>query len=132
MMTGLLWIVGVYGAFVAMLHVVYRLQRGRETERSVHVVLVTKDNGLYIEWYLRSLVFFSRVRGRSVSITVIDEGSADETVPIIEQFARGRDDVRLERKFCSWQQFLEAHPHDAVYLLQLSGMGPGVDIPAFL
>jgi hypothetical protein len=50
-------------------------------------VLVSNDNQLQIEWYIRSILFFSWVKGKSIHITVVDEESTDDTLKIIEKLA---------------------------------------------
>lgn len=51
MWTGLMLFVGSYIFCVCMLHA---LKRPNEEVRSYHLLLVTKDNQLHIEWYIRS------------------------------------------------------------------------------
>lgn len=85
-MLGLFTILACYGLAVLAVHAYYRRTR-RSARASSHVVLVTKNNQSSIEWYLRSLFFFSKVRGRVISTTVLDEGSTDDTLRIVRKLA---------------------------------------------
>lgn len=85
-MLGLFAIVACYGIAVLAVHAWYRRTR-RSAKVSSHVVLVTKNNQSSIEWYLRSLFFFSKVRGRTISTTVLDEGSTDDTLDIVRKLS---------------------------------------------
>ncbi|MNI90129.1 hypothetical protein D3C73_1476200 [compost metagenome] len=43
---------------------------------------------MQVEWYIRSLLFFSRLKGRDVHVTIADEGSTDDTIAIAERFRK--------------------------------------------
>jgi hypothetical protein len=85
-MLGLFAILACYGVAVLAVHAYYRRSR-RARGKASHVVLVTKNNQSSIEWYLRSLFFFSKMRGRAISTTVLDEGSTDDTLHIVRKLA---------------------------------------------
>jgi cellulose synthase/poly-beta-1,6-N-acetylglucosamine synthase-like glycosyltransferase len=87
MIPGLLWIIGTYGLCVILVHIAYGLRRRR---RSVvrHYVLVSRNHQLQIEWYIRSLRLVSWIKGQEVNITVIDDGSTDETLEIVRKLQR--------------------------------------------
>jgi hypothetical protein len=92
MIVGLLVIFGAYGLAVAMVHLLGFLSGSKRT-RPVYYVLITRDNAMHIEWYLRSLLFFSALKGRTVKMIVLDEGSGDETTAIAERMAAARPGV---------------------------------------
>ncbi|MFE5324122.1 hypothetical protein ACFQ88_36130 [Paenibacillus sp. NPDC056579] len=87
MMLGLLWIFGSYAASIALVHWCYR--RHRKSDRKItHLLLITHNNQMQVEWYIRSLLFFSRLKGRDVHVTIADEGSTDDTLAIAERFRK--------------------------------------------
>jgi hypothetical protein len=121
MWIGLLWIAGCYGLSIAILHLCFRKPQELRG-KAVKVLLVTKNNQTQIEWYIRSLFFVSRLRGRELSATVLDEGSTDETVKIIERLSHS-DGMNLE--WCGPDQTLEdllaAYESEPVILVNLGG-----------
>lgn len=88
MIVGLCWIIGSYGLCVLIVHLLYAMnpiQAGNMTP--VHYMVLTKNNQVNIEWYLRYLWFFSWLKGKHIKVTVIDNGSSDETLEIIDHFS---------------------------------------------
>lgn len=90
----LLWIVGSYGTCIIALHVIYYLQchnmdcqgwRGK----MMHYVLITRNNQLQIEWYVRSLQFIAWLKGRNMALWIYDEGSTDDTLNIVSRIGKG-------------------------------------------
>jgi hypothetical protein len=66
------------------------IKKSYAAQQPLHIqqyVLVSNDNQLQIEWYIRSILFFSWVKGKSIHITVVDEESTDDTLKIIEKLA---------------------------------------------
>jgi hypothetical protein len=118
MVIGLLWIIGIFGLCIIMVHGLYWLQR-KTLDKTVHVVLVTYNNQTQIEWYLRSFLWVSWVRGRSIYVTVFDAGSTDETVAIVQKLAAARDNVRVELSTAGISDFLHQHLKEEVIFLQL-------------
>jgi hypothetical protein len=130
MMWGMLWIFGIYGAAVAILHMMYAIHRNRNLkQKTTYFALVTHNHEAQIEWYLRSLIFFSWLRGRPVSITVFDEESTDGTVDIVERFAEGREHVEIRIAEGSLETYLEGHQGDDVVLHRLNRLGKGEGLP---
>jgi len=84
MVLGLLWILGSYAAGIVMVHWLYRQSRN-EDRQATHFLLITCNSQLQVEWYIRSLYFFSRLKGREIQVTIADEGSLDETMAIIDR-----------------------------------------------
>jgi hypothetical protein len=128
MVWGLMWIIGIYGTAVIFLHMLYAIHKKREP-KVTYFALVTHNNGTQIEWYLRSLIFFSWLRGRPISITIFDEESVDETVDVVSRFAEGRDHVELHVSDGSLEMFLEAHQGDAVVVHRLMTLGKDEGLP---
>jgi hypothetical protein len=118
MVIGLLWIIGIFALCITLVHGLYWLQR-KTLDQTVHVVLVTFNNQTQIEWYLRSFLWVSWVRGRSIHVTVFDAGSTDDTVAIVHKFAATRENVQVELSTEGISDFLNQHLKDEVIFLQL-------------
>ncbi|WP_019535681.1 hypothetical protein [Paenibacillus ginsengihumi] len=88
MMIGLLYILGIYAAGLAIIHWLHGRWSKEEGVRRPHYILITRNNQLQIEWYIRSLFFFSRVKGRNMIVTIVDEGSTDDTLDIVMRLAK--------------------------------------------
>ncbi|MBU7317590.1 hypothetical protein [Paenibacillus oleatilyticus] len=87
MMLGLAWIIGCYAAGVAIIHWLHWQWRRCGKPRTTHYVLQTYNNQLQVEWYLRSLYFFSWMKGKAISVTLADEGSTDDTLAIARRLS---------------------------------------------
>ena len=77
-------IFAAYGLGVCLVHH-YRDRLQWEAGCAPHAVLVTKNAGSVLEWHLRMLAFSQWVKARRMRITVVDEGSADDTLHIAER-----------------------------------------------
>lgn len=133
MIEWLLWIVGIYGFCVAVVHAVYAYQRRRGVEpRTTYFVLLTQNNETTIEWYLRSLVFVSWLRARHIAIVVFDEGSTDETMAIIRHFADKCNSLCIAVAAESLEAFLERHAQDAVVIHRLPHLGKDEQLPLLM
>lgn len=86
MIVGLLSIIGAYALAIAVVHL-GRSLFSWERRKPVCYVLVTRNNATQIEWYLRMLLFVSRLKGRTVHIVMLDEHSEDETLSIAQRLA---------------------------------------------
>lgn len=86
MIVGLLSILGAYGLAIVMVHL-GRFWFRRERRKPIHYLLITRNNAPHIEWYLRSLLFFSWLKARTVKIIILDEHSEDDTLAIAERMA---------------------------------------------
>jgi hypothetical protein len=94
MVYGLL-IIGAYFCSAIAIRLAYSRMSINDIE-SKHYVLYTLDNQLHIEWIIRSLILFYWLQGKSISITIIDEGSSDDTLAILGQLSKHHQlDVRL-------------------------------------
>ena len=88
MILGLLWIIGVYALGAVAVHAAYRRFAQSDGADVKHYVLYTLNDSRHIEWAVRSISWFYWLRGRQVLITVIDEGSTDETLLIVNSLER--------------------------------------------
>ncbi len=119
MLWGMLWIFGVYGAAIVMLHLVFSAHKRRHrSSAKTTFVLITHNNDTQIEWYLRPLIFVSKLRGRQIGILLFDEGSTDSTLAICRRIAaeRSQSDIQIMEE--SLEAYLAAHPltiQDAVH-----------------
>lgn len=90
-----LFIIGTYFCSAIVIHLACSRMSANEIE-SKHYVLYTLDNQLHIEWIIRSLILFYWLQGKAISITIIDEGSSDDTLAILSLLSRHHKlDVRL-------------------------------------
>jgi len=126
MMLGLLWIFGSYAASIALVHWCYR--RHRVNGRKItHVLLITHNNQLQVEWYIRSLLFFSRLKGRDVHVTIADEGSTDDTLAIAERFREESDlDICTLVSADSLDEWIRQHEDKQVIVVRL-GIQDGLE-----
>ena len=82
-----LLVIGSYLISAVLVHAVYHwFPRLREPSR--HYVLVTRNNEQQAEYALRAITWLSKLRGIYTRITVVDESSEDQTIPIIERLDR--------------------------------------------
>ncbi|QGQ93511.1 hypothetical protein EHS13_00510 [Paenibacillus psychroresistens] len=115
MVIGLIWIMGIYGLCALLVLGLHRLQQ----KKPIHVALVTLNNQTQIEWYLRSFLWVSVLRGRSIYLTVFDAGSTDETLAIVTKLALDRDNIKVETSTDGVSTYMNQHGEDAVIVLQL-------------
>ncbi len=76
----------IYSATIFFLHLKYK-QCEQKIILTNRVVLVIQNNQSQIEWYMRVLLFKSKLKGINLLIILIDNGSTDETIEIIERIA---------------------------------------------
>jgi TM2 domain-containing membrane protein YozV len=115
MVIGLVWIMGIYGLCALLVLGLHRFQQ----KKPIHVALVTLNNQTQIEWYLRSFLWISVLRGRSIYVTVFDAGSTDETLAIIIKLASTRDNIKMETSTEGVSNYMIQHGEDAVVVLHL-------------
>lgn len=90
-----LFIIGIYLCGTLAIHLTYRLNSSQNSEAK-HYVLYTFNNQLHIEWIIRSLIVFHWLQGKSILVTIIDEGSSDDTIAILRLLSKHHQlDVRL-------------------------------------
>ncbi|NEW08860.1 hypothetical protein GK047_22955 [Paenibacillus sp. SYP-B3998] len=129
MWIGLLWIVGCYGISIAVLHILFGARRGGSKKHS-RVLLVTKNNQNQIEWYIRSLYFFSRVKSTGVTAIIFDQSSSDDTMNIIERLSRThRLEVYSQTDDQSIDRYLLLHEDEPLIVVNLINREDLVEIP---
>lgn len=77
-------IIGCYLFSAAMVHAVHRWNPHWQRS-SIHYVLVTKDSEARAELVLRAISLYAWLCGKEARITVVDEGSKDQTLDIMER-----------------------------------------------
>lgn len=90
MIPGLLWMIGSYGLCIVLVHAAHAWARGGR-QAVCHYVLIGRNQQLRMEWFIRSLLLFGWLRGCSVQITVLDEGSQDDTLEIVRRLQQQSD-----------------------------------------
>jgi hypothetical protein len=120
MMTGLLWMMVGYGMAIAGVHWMHHKHLHNAKRKTIYI-LVTRDNQLQIEWYIRSLSFFALLKGTAVSVFVRDEGSTDDTLKIVERMSTSSH-VELEAfpADMTIDEFLVRHERDPIVMVRLS------------
>lgn len=120
MMLGLVWIMGTYAAGILLVHWLHWRYQRRGLKRMTHYVLVTRNNEMQVEWYVRSLRFFSWLKGRTIAVTLVDEGSTDDTLLIA-----GRLSEEHQLHICTddswdWDHWIRQHEDEQVIVVRLS------------
>ncbi|WP_409343768.1 hypothetical protein [Paenibacillus sp. MBLB4367] len=124
MIVGLLLIFGLYGLGAALVHVCYALEQNKKRKRTIRFILVTRNNEQHVEWYLRSLRFFSRWRGCHVAIAVFDDGSTDDTLHIARQYGRTRNYVDIYDRTDDLDRYMDERHGERLIVLQLHLLTP--------
>jgi hypothetical protein len=132
MIEGLLWIVGAYAAAIATVHTIYRMSR-RTPNSAVHYVLLTRNNQHHMEWFLRSLFFFSWMRGKPISVTIMDDGSTDDTLEIAQRVGSDKEvEIQIETGSDAMDTFMAEHLQEAVVVVKLSGVEDIKSLPMLM
>lgn len=87
MQTLALWLLAVYG-IVAILVRVGKWLYQPQKKRIAHYYLLTDNSQKDIEWCIRSLCHWSRLEGFEFRFYIIDKGSIDDTLPIVERLKK--------------------------------------------
>lgn len=120
MMIGLLLFFGAYGIAIAAIHLAYARQRRLGRVQPVRHILMVKNNQHQAEWFLRCLLFFSYWRGRNVIVTVFDEGSEDDTMKIVRQFAERHCEVEIRDAGDDADRYMAEHAEESFIVTRLS------------
>jgi hypothetical protein len=92
-----IWGFALYGIFVALWKALrFWVQKSRRGV-PVTAILVVREGASYIEGILRTLTTAEPFCGRDFEVVVVDCGSRDETVRIVESIAGKSGTVRLLR-----------------------------------
>ncbi|MFR9710782.1 hypothetical protein ACL02P_15545 [Paenibacillus sp. MB22_1] len=105
------WILLSYGLAAALVHVLHGIvQQGKRRNRRVHYILVTSNHENQMEWYLRALSWYARLRGLSLQVTVLDESSQDDTLAILRKLEKqGGIELTVIGLAVVQQEDVEAH-----------------------
>ncbi|RRJ62309.1 hypothetical protein EHV15_04605 [Paenibacillus oralis] len=80
------WVLLSYGLAAALVHFLHGIYlRRKSTIRTIHYILVTSNHENQMEWYLRALSWYARLRGLPLRVTVLDEASEDDTLAIMRK-----------------------------------------------
>lgn len=80
---------GLAAIWVHVLHGRYtKLESSGARRNEIHYMLVTCNHAGQMEWYLRAIAWYASVRGQNHRITVLDDGSHDDTMAIMERMRR--------------------------------------------
>ncbi|SDE35046.1 hypothetical protein SAMN02799630_05247 [Paenibacillus sp. UNCCL117] len=120
MILGLVWILGCYAAGIAIIHILHWRRKRQAGARMMHYILQTRNNGHQIEWVLRSLHFFSWMRGRAIAVTIADEGSTDDTVAIAERLSQEHHLTIYTHADNSWEQGARQHENEQLVIVRLN------------
>ncbi|AWB46244.1 hypothetical protein DCC85_20145 [Paenibacillus sp. CAA11] len=85
-----IWVLFVYGLAAMSVHLSFvRFDRSEAyRRRTVHYVLITRNHAHQMEWYLRAIRWYADLRGMQLQVTIMDDGSEDETREIAECMRR--------------------------------------------
>ncbi|WP_424766646.1 hypothetical protein [Paenibacillus sp. sgz302251] len=98
----LLLVIGIYALAALSVHLAYRIQQGYKPSGK-HYVFVAEGEHKRMEWYMRSMLSFSRWMGKEVKVTIVDRGIDGETLAIIDRMSK--DSHKLQ---------VRVHPDQAV------------------
>ncbi|ANE46705.1 hypothetical protein SY83_10945 [Paenibacillus swuensis] len=85
----LFWILGIYGICALLVHAFYR-NMSKTVKPKKHYIIITYNNQQQLEWVMGSLFLCSLLKGEEIKVTIRDEGSTDDTVPIAWRLAAKR------------------------------------------
>ncbi|MUG88015.1 hypothetical protein GNP92_16850 [Paenibacillus timonensis] len=105
------WILLSYGMAAALVHVLHSLYlQGKRKDRAIHYILVTSNHENQMEWYLRALSWYARLRGLPLRVTVLDESSQDDTLAIMRKLeSQGEMELTVIGLAVVRQEDVEAH-----------------------
>jgi len=117
MAVGMLSIIGVFMVSAGCIHLFNWLSIGDKSCVTIYAAMVTANNELQVEWYLRSFLFSAWLRGRPAQVTVFDQGSTDATLAIARKLAKTHDYIQIESSLHHLGDFIERHREDSVIWL---------------
>lgn len=91
MQTLVLWLLALYGFTMAWIQLKRLVHRPKLKKSKVHCYIYVEQSQGQIEWVLRSLNQISKLEGREISFFIIDNGSNDDTLKIVQRFVRQYD-----------------------------------------
>lgn len=133
MVQGALWFVGIYAVGIGLVHLSHLMfQRGEM--KVMHYVLITHNNQLQVEWLMRSILWFSWMKGKNIKISVLDTGSSDDTLAIVKHMTLHRYvTVKVEQSPLDVENYLAAQQEEGqeVVAFELSKLEDIRKMPLF-
>jgi hypothetical protein len=89
---------------------------------------------MQIEWYLRTLLFVSRMKARTIHIVVMDERSEDDTMAIAGRLAAARPyqiEITEWNESAQLDQMITRYENEEVVLVRLSNKQEMQNLPLF-
>jgi hypothetical protein len=76
-----------YGMAAIAVHAMYRwhVHRHPKSVKRVHYVLITQNHENQMEWVLRALHWYSKMKGIALRVTLLDNESNDDTLAIAQK-----------------------------------------------
>ena len=76
-----------YGVAAIAVHAMYRwhVHRHPKSVKRVHYVLITQNHENQMEWVLRVLHWYSKMKGIALRVTLLDNESNDDTLAIAQK-----------------------------------------------
>jgi hypothetical protein len=87
MQTWILWLMALYGITACWIQIYTWLHYPGE-KKAIHYYINTYNSQAKIEWMIRSLSRLAKLEGRSFYFYIIDSGSEDDTMRIVEKLNR--------------------------------------------
>lgn len=106
-------VLGSYVLAALSVHLIRYYGIRKNTGRSRHYVLYARNDETRMEWFIRSIRWFSRRSGTDVRITVVDCGASEETLAIVGRFA-ARDGCPVETSSSDKFRLVRSSSHDRV------------------
>ena len=98
MLLHLIAIAVVYGLAVGWVHLMYAHSKWAVQKagnrKQLRYLLFTSNVEHNIEWIIRALWLYALLRGRGIQVIVVDDGSTDHTLAILERMS-GRTSIDL-------------------------------------
>lgn len=106
-----------YGMAAIAVHAMYRwhVHRHPKSVKRVHYVLITQNHENQMEWVLRALHWYSKMKGIALRVTLLDNESNDDTLAIAQKMQTQGMEITM----------LQAKDHQAEELLSRPSMQKG-------
>ncbi|MGW9527053.1 hypothetical protein ACWHAM_04760 [Paenibacillus terrae] len=143
MMAHLVWILLIYGLGAAVVHLMYIRQAVQayrngddvcalsSDQRPTRYIVITSNDGERVEWVMRSLSILAWLRRRPLHVTVLDDESVDDTLPILTRMMRySHMDVSvISYRFSPGNPVLPRSGGEKQVVIDLRTANPLVDAP---
>lgn len=79
-----------YGVAACAVHAMYRwhVHRCKGSVKRVHYILITHNHENQMEWVLRALFWYTRIKGCILRVTLLDHASFDDTLVIARKMKK--------------------------------------------